>query len=98
MGETARELIHTFVGVVIGVIIVWIIITAQRKDNNNDNAVTPIDTTYNKVILDSIEYNIITIDSTIVKLKTEYNERIEVVKTLDDSSSIELFVRLVEGE
>lgn len=56
-----------------------------------------IDTVYNKVRLDSIEYNIVKLDSTIVKLKVKYDVVIEKSYTLNDSTSVELFKQLSMG-
>lgn len=53
-----------------------------------------IDTVYNKVRLDSIEYNIIKIDSTIVKLKTKYEDAVKKSYNLGDSATVELFKEL----
>lgn len=54
-----------------------------------------IDTTYNKIVLDSIEYNIIKKDSVIYNLKTEMQDEIEKSYILNDSASIKLFESLV---
>lgn len=52
------------------------------------------DTTYNKVTLDSIEYNIIKKDSTIYKLKEEVKDEIEKALNADDSIAVEQFKSL----
>lgn len=57
-----------------------------------------IDTVYNKVRLDSIEYNIIKIDSTIVKLKIKYEDAVEKSYNLGDSAAVELFKSLSSAE
>lgn len=57
-----------------------------------------IDTVYNKVRLDSIEYNIIKIDSTIVKLKIKYEDAVEKSYDLGDSAAVELFKSLSSAE
>lgn len=54
-----------------------------------------IDTTYNHIILDSIKYNIIIKDSIIYHIKHEYEDSIKQSITYDDSTSLELFKRLV---
>lgn len=60
---------------------------------DNKDVVLP-DTTYNKVTLDSIEYNIIKKDSTIYKLKEEVKDEIEKALNADDSIAVEQFKSL----
>lgn len=62
-----------------------------------ENYIIQTDTVYNKVRLDSIEYNIIKLDSTVVKLKVKYDEVIEKSYNLGDSAAVELFFRLVDS-
>lgn len=78
------------------IVIMFAIFTSDFAKWANDkvNDTTPIDTTYNKVILDSIKYNIIELDSTIVKLKIKYDVTVEKVVNLSDSATIELFKKL----
>lgn len=67
--------------------------TKQEISNiHNDD----IDTTYNKIVLDSIEYNIIKKDSVIYNLKTEMQDEIEKSYILNDSASVKLFESLVK--
>lgn len=67
-------------------------------DNNNSktdyNNVTFPDTMYNKVILDSIEYNIHKKDSIIVKLKKRTEYEMEQAINANDSVAIEQFKEL----
>ena len=49
------------------------------------------DTTYNYIILDSIQYNIIKKDSIIYNLKKEMKYEIDESHNLTDSASIDLF-------
>lgn len=58
---------------------------------NDKNKIEITDTTYNTVVLDSIKYNIIERDSIICHIKHDYEDSIENIKHLDDSSSIMLF-------
>lgn len=84
-------LIALVVGCIIGVVI-------------KQNAVrTPaeyqlIDTLYNKVVLDSIEYHIIEKDSTIKKIKYQMKYEVNKVYTIDDSATVKLFYRLCTSE
>lgn len=65
----------------------------QNQIIDNKDVVLP-DTTYNKVALDSIEYNIIKKDSTIYKLKEEVKDEIEKALNVDDSIAVEQFKSL----
>lgn len=65
----------------------------QNQIIDNKDVVLP-DTTYNKVTLDSIEYNIIKKDSTIYKLKEEVKDEIEKALNVDDSIAVEQFKSL----
>ena len=66
--------------------------------NNNSktdcNNVILSDTMYNKVILDSIEYNIHKKDSTIVELKRRIEYEMEQAINANDSVAIEQFKKL----
>ena len=53
------------------------------------------DTTYNHIILDSIQYNIIKKDSIIYNLKEEMKDEIDKSRNITDSASIDLFQWLV---
>lgn len=64
---------------------------------NNKVEVIPIDTTYNKVVLDSIEYNIIKRDSIIYKLKEKYYDELEKVISASDSDVVKQFKALSTG-
>lgn len=57
-----------------------------------------IDTLYNKVVLDSIEYHIIEKDSTIKKIKYQMKYEVNKVYTLDDSATVKLFYQLCTSE
>ena len=58
-----------------------------------ENVVKP-DTTYNKVVLDSIEYNIIKKDSIIYNIKQEMKNEVTESFELSDSDAIRLFKEL----
>lgn len=81
---------------IIAVIVIFGWITNKNYIKKPDYVIQ-YDTVYNKVRLDSIEYNIIKLDSTVVKLKVKYNEAIEKSYNLGDSSVVELFFRLVDS-
>lgn len=65
----------------------------QNQIIDNKDVVLP-DTTYNKVTLDSIEYNIIKKDFTVYKLKEEVKDEIEKALNADDSIAVEQFKSL----
>lgn len=67
--------------------------TKQEISNIHNDG---IDTTYNKIVLDSIEYNIIKKDSVIYNLKTEMQDEIKKSYILNDSASVKLFESLVK--
>ncbi len=78
--------------------IICFIIGYCIADNNNSkidcNNITLPDTTYNKVILDSIEYNIHKKDSTIIELKKRIKYEMEQTINANDSIAIEQFKEL----
>lgn len=59
-----------------------------------ENIIIP-DTTYNKVVLDSIEYNIIKKDSVIYNIKQEMKDEVTKSFGISDSAAINLFKELV---
>lgn len=64
--------------------------------NNKDNLeITPIDTTYNLVILDTISQHIKEKDSVIVRLKYKLEYEIEEVKNDNDTAAVNRFYKLV---
>ena len=65
----------------------------KAKKEIIENIVKP-DTTYNKVILDSIEYNIKKKDSVIVEIKKKIKYEIEESNNLNDSDAVILFKQL----
>ena len=65
----------------------------QNQIIDNKDVVLP-DTTYNKVTLDSIKYNIIKKDSTVYKLKEEVKDEIEKALNADNSIAVEQFKSL----
>lgn len=66
-----------------------------KHETINKKEIEIIDTTYNHIVLDSIRYNIIYRDSIIYHIKHEYEDSIKQSITYDDSTSLELFKRLV---
>lgn len=65
----------------------------QNKDN-----IEIIDTTYNKVVLDSIEYRIRIKDSVIVELKKQVKYEIEQAINANDSDAVKQFYELAGSD
>lgn len=65
-----------------------------KENNNKDNKYNNIDTTYNKITLDSIEYNINKKDSFIIEFKKKFEYEKEQVLNASDSANVELFKQL----
>lgn len=65
-----------------------------KHEIDDFNKVKVIDTTYNKIILDSIEHNIIKKDSVIVKLKNKVIYEMEEAINTNDSVAVEQFKTL----
>lgn len=64
------------------------------KENNNNNEITLPDTTYNKVTLDSIQYNINKKDSTIIEFKKKFKYEKDKAINASDSDAIKRFNEL----
>ena len=94
-----NKIIQTILIIVIILFFIWlsyVFIKHEIKDYKEHNQqVKIIDTTYNHIVLDSIEYNIIIKDSVITHIRHEYEDSIVKVISFDDSTSFELFKRLV---
>lgn len=89
-----RDVIITVTRFIIGFIILGLIIFFTCNVNNkNNNEVVP-DTTYNKIILDSIEYNIIKKDSVIYNIKKKMKDEVTESFELSDSAAVKLFKKL----
>lgn len=84
-------LIAFLAGCIIGVVI-------KQNEIHTPAKYQLIDTSYNKVILDSIEYRIIEKDSTIKKIKYQMKYEINKVYTIDDSATVKLFYQLCTSE
>ena len=63
----------------------------------NDVTDEQIDTIYNKVILDSIKYNIVKKDSIIIHYKHEMTNEIQESINDNDSNAVNRFKELVDG-
>lgn len=68
---------------------------AQKSVNTQEIL---IDTAYNKIVLDSIEYNIIKKDSVISNIKHKMKDEIAESFNLDVSATVELFKSLAGAD
>lgn len=84
------NIVILIIGIIFGVYIGSIIIINNIKPNK----FIDIDTTYNKITLDSIEYNINKKDSFIIEFKKKFEYEKEQVLNASDSANIELFKQL----
>lgn len=69
-----------------------------KGDNNGNHEVALPDTTYNKVTLDSIEYNIKIKDSTIIELKKKVEYEMEQAINANDSVAVKQFKELAGAD
>lgn len=69
----------------------------NNEKTNYDNVIVP-DTTYNKVTLDSIEYNIHKKEFTIIELKKRTKYEIEQAINANDSIAIKQFKELAGAD
>lgn len=88
---------------VIGIVLSFAILTilgffifnrCNRDKENKENIIQIVDTTYNKVILDSIQINIKQQDSVITKIKYEMQYEIKKADTISNDSAVKLFKQL----
>ena len=70
----------------------------NKKDDIKHNTIEIVDTTYNKIVLDSIEYKIHTKDSVVVKLKTKVKYEIIQAFNATDSDAVKQFYELAGSD
>lgn len=88
---------------VIGIVLSFAVLTVlgfsifnrcnENKENKKD-IIQIVDTTYNKVILDSIQINIKQRDSVITKIKYRMQYEIKKADTISNDSAVKLFKQL----
>lgn len=85
------------IAVIIIAIIFFIIgyVVKQKEINNDKYIINKSDTVYNKIVIDSLEYNIIKKDSIIYNIKKNVKEEINFAINADDSTTVMLFQKLV---
>lgn len=88
---------------IITILIFWIVVMLlcrfyTKKYNQrieDKQTIIVVDTTYNTVTLDSIEYNIIYRDSVVYKLKQKMQYEKDKVLDMSDNDAVKLFYELV---
>lgn len=96
MEKLNKILIVIFLLILFGVMFYsWNKINSAKQDKDN---IEIIDTTYNKVVLDSIEYGIRIKDSVIVKLKKQVKYEIEQAINANDSDAVKQFYKLAGSD
>ena len=88
---TIRDLIY----LIIIFVLIFIVSRLSIKNDVSVESVKPVDTTYNRVVIDSIEYNIIKRDSIIVQIKDSIIYELQLNQTADDSTVIINFQKLL---
>lgn len=99
MEEKNNKKLTTIITVLIGIIICLMLYIFYNVKYNqkikNEQTVIISDTTYNQVVLDSIQYHIIYRDSIIYKLKEEMKYEKDKVYNMSDNDAVKLFYELV---
>lgn len=96
MEKVNKILIVIFLLILFGVMFYsWNKINSIKQNKDN---IEIIDTTYNKVVLDSIEYRIRIKDSVIVELKKQVKYEIEQAINANDSDAVKQFYELAGSD
>ena len=90
------------IAVIITIVIFFVLnvigLTYFNKCSNNKSTehdtILIVDTSYNKIVLDSIEVNIKYKDSVIKHIKHEMQDEIKKVDTISDDNAVKLFKQL----
>ena len=86
------------IGLILQVITIIILTMFVSFFNRIDNNNVKIDTTYNKVLIDSIQLNITRTESTIVEYNKILNYEMDKANNLSNDSAVLLFRELLQGE
>ena len=99
MEEKNNKRLTITIIVLVGMImclILYIFYNAKYNQKNKiKETIIVIDTTYNKIVLDSIKYNIVYKDSIVYKLKEEMEYEKDKVYNMSDNDAVKLFYELV---
>lgn len=88
---TFRDLIY----LIIIFVLIFLVSRLSIKNDVSVEPVKPVDTTYNRVVIDSIEYNIIKRDSIIVQIKDSIIYELQLNQTADDTTVVVNFQKLL---
>jgi hypothetical protein len=88
---TLRDLIY----LIIIFVLIFLVSRLSVKKDIPVEPIKPIDTSYNRVIIDSIKYNIIERDSMIIHIKDSIIYELQLNQTADDSTVIANFQKLL---
>lgn len=88
---TIRDLIY----LIIIFVLIFIVSRLSIKNDVSVEPVKPVDTTYNRVVIDSIKYNIIKRDSIIVQIKDSIIYELQLNQTADDTTVVVNFQKLL---
>lgn len=88
---TLRDLIY----LIIIFVLIFLVSRLSVKKDILVEPIKPIDTSYNRVVIDSIKYNIIERDSMIIHIKDSIIYELQLNQTADDSTVIANFQKLL---
>ena len=88
---TLRDLIY----LIIIFVLIFLVSRLSVKKDISVEPIKPIDTSYNRVVIDSIKYNIIERDSMIIHIKDSIIYELQLNQTADDSTVIANFQKLL---
>lgn len=88
---TFRDLIY----LIIIFVLIFLVSRLSVKKDIPVEPIKPIDTSYNRVVIDSIKYNIIERDSMIIHIKDSIIYELQLNQTADDSIVIANFQKLL---
>ena len=88
---TSTDLIY----LIIIFVLIFLVSRLSIKKDVSVELIKPIDTSYNRVVIDSIKYNIIKRDSMIIHIKDSIIYELQLNQTADDSTVIINFQKLL---
>ena len=88
---TFRDLIY----LIIIFVLIFLVSRLSIKKDVPVEPIKPIDTSYNRVVIDSIKYNIIKRDSMIIHIKDSIIYELQINQSADDSTVIINFQKLL---
>lgn len=88
---TFRDLIY----LIIIFVLIFLVSRLSIKKDVPVESIKPIDTSYNRVVIDSIKYNIIKRDSIIIHIKDSIIYELQINQSADDSTVIINFQKLL---